>query len=149
MAAWTQSLGETTYPYQSPAIGGDGFSNKARTMCSLSMSLVTEGPAAAGNQETHMNANTRSSPPQVPGPQGWAQHDYEARLAQAENVAANTRLAMKLIGAVAVVLLLGLSWMFRWEITPVDGRSAYMQDRWSGVIYYLHSEEKFPLVTGK
>ncbi len=96
-----------------------------------------------------MDTNTRSSPPQVPGPNGWAQHDHEVRLVHAENVAANTRLAMKLIGAVAVLILLGLSWMFRWEITPVDGRAAYMQDRWTGVTYYLHSEERFPLVTAK
>jgi hypothetical protein len=56
---------------------------------------------------------------------------------------------MKLTAAVVLVILFGLGWMFRWEITPVDGRAAYMQNRWTGEAYYLHMDEQLVLVKGK
>lgn len=94
-----------------------------------------------------------SSLPQVPGPGGWSQHDHEVRLAYETNKAAHARLTMKLIATVVLVLLFGLGWMFRWEITPIDGGesigAAYMQNRWTGDVYYVRMEEQYALVKGK
>ncbi|OYZ78926.1 MAG: hypothetical protein B7X65_15665 [Polaromonas sp. 39-63-25] len=74
-------------------------------------------------------------------------------MAYETNKAANARLTMKLIATVVLVLLFGLGWMFRWEITPIDGGesigAAYMQNRWTGDVYYVRMEEQYALVKGK
>lgn len=54
---------------------------------------------------------------------------------------------MKIYALILVSALLALAWVFRWDITPIDGGEssgrAYLLNRLTGTIYYLDKDEKY------
>ena len=52
-----------------------------------------------------------------------------------------------IVGLIAVVFVL-LAWGFRLEITS-SSQGAYLLDRWTGQVYWLGQDEKYPLITVK